>query len=158
MFILVLLFIALPIAELYVIIKVGEAIGVLPTLGLLILDSIVGAALWRHQGRAAWRRFNDALEGGRVPAKEVFDGALIILGGALLLTPGFISDVFGILFLLPPTRATIRVALTRLFRRRMAMGQKAVFWGESAFAKARHHPDPHAHPRPTDIEGTGTEK
>ena len=89
---LVLIFIVLPIAELYVIIKVGGAIGVLPTIALLIADSFLGAALLRAQGRAAWRRFNEALALGRVPAREVFDGAMIILGGAFLITPGFITD------------------------------------------------------------------
>ena len=103
--VLVLIFIVLPIAELYVIIQVGEAIGAIPTIGILILDSLVGAWLWRHQGRAAWRRFNAALQEGRVPAREVLDGTLVIFGGALLITPGFISDVVGILLLLPPTRA-----------------------------------------------------
>ena len=93
----VLAFIVLPIAELWLIIEVGGAIGVLPTLALLILDSLLGAALLRSQGRAAWARFNHAIASSKVPAREVFDGAMIILGGALLLTPGFITDVFGLL-------------------------------------------------------------
>ena len=114
---LVLLFIVLPIAELYVIIQVGQAIGVLPTLALLLLDGIVGAALARSQSRAAWQRFNLALGEGRVPARETADGAMIIFGGALLLTPGFITDVAGLLLLLPPTRALIRRGLGRLARR-----------------------------------------
>jgi UPF0716 protein FxsA len=113
-----LLFIALPIAELYVIIQVGGAIGVLPTLALLLLDGILGAVLARSQGRAAWQRFNLALAEGRVPAKETADGAMIIVGGALLLTPGFITDVVGLLLLLPPSRALIRRGLGRLARRR----------------------------------------
>ena len=98
-------FIVLPIAELWLIIEIGGAIGVLPTLALLIVDSLVGAALARSQSRAAWERFNLALAEGRIPAKEIFDGAMIILGGALLLTPGFITDIFGIALLIPPTRA-----------------------------------------------------
>src|SRR6478752_8990286 len=106
--VLVLLFIVLPIAEIYVIVKVGEAIGVLPTIGLLILDSFLGAALLRSQGRAAWNRFNDALAQGRIPAREVFDGAMVILGGAFLITPGFITDVIGVLLLIPPSRAIFR--------------------------------------------------
>lgn len=110
---LLLLFIALPIAELYVIIQIGGAIGILPTLAILIVDSIVGAALARSQSRAAWERFNRALAEGRIPGREVFDGAMIILGGALLLTPGFITDIFGLILLLPPTRALVRAALKR---------------------------------------------
>jgi UPF0716 protein FxsA len=110
---LVLIFIVLPIAELYVIIKVGEAIGVLPTIALLLLDSFLGAALLRSQGRAAWRRFNQALAEGRVPTREVFDGAMVILGGAFLITPGFITDIIGIVLLLPPTRSVFRRFLVR---------------------------------------------
>src|SRR3954466_14998259 len=119
--VLILLFIVLPIAELYVIIQVGGAIGVLPTLGLLILDSILGAWLWRSQGRVAWERFNRALAEGRVPARETFDGAMIILGGALLLPPGFITDVVGFCLRTPPTRALLRGLVTRLARRRVAV-------------------------------------
>jgi UPF0716 protein FxsA len=115
---LVLIFIVLPIAEIYVIIQVGEAIGVLPTIALLILDAFLGVALWRSQGRAAWRRFNQALAEGRIPAREVFDGAMVIVGGAFLLTPGFITDVIGFLLLIPPTRAIFRGAVARMARRR----------------------------------------
>src|SRR3954452_4041008 len=115
---LVLLFIAVPLAELAVIIQVGQAIGVWWTIGLLLLDSILGSWLMRHQGRSAWRRFNAALQEGRVPTREVLDGALVIFGGALLLTPGFISDVVGILLLLPPTRAVVRGTLVAIFAKR----------------------------------------
>ena len=116
--VLLFLFLALPIAEIYVIIQVGDAIGVAPTIALLILDGFLGAALARSQGRAAWERFNRALTDGRVPANETFDGAMIILGGALLLTPGFITDIVGILLLLPPTRAALRVFLSRTVAKR----------------------------------------
>ena len=114
------LFLALPIAELYVIIQVGDAIGVVPTLFLLILDGFAGAALARSQGRTAWERFNRALAEGRVPAKETFDGAMIILGGALLLAPGFITDVIGFALLIPPTRALLRGSSRALARRRVS--------------------------------------
>src|SRR5215217_8092733 len=111
---LVLLFIAVPIAELAVIIQVGQAIGVWWTIGLLLADSILGAMLMRAQGRAAWRRFNEAVQAGRVPAREVLDGALVIFGGALLLTPGFLTDILGLILLIPPSRAIVR----RIFARR----------------------------------------
>jgi UPF0716 protein FxsA len=114
------LFLLLPIAELYVIIQVGQAIGLVPTLAILVLDGFVGAALARSQGRAAWERFNRALAEGRVPARETFDGAMIILGGALLLTPGFITDVVGFALLLPPTRALLRAFVSRMARRRVS--------------------------------------
>ncbi|HMC06072.1 MAG TPA: FxsA family protein [Solirubrobacterales bacterium] len=123
---LVLVFIVLPIAEIYVIIKVGEAIGAVPTIALLIGDAFLGAALLRSQGRAAWRRFNQALAEGRVPGREIFDGAMVILGGAFLLTPGFITDVIGVLLLLPPTRAAFRGAIARMARRRTTF---TVRWG-----------------------------
>jgi UPF0716 protein FxsA len=112
---LVLLFIVVPIVEIYVIIQVGQAIGALWTIALLVADSILGSVLMRAQGRAAWRRFNEAIAVGRVPAREVLDGVLVIFGGALLLTPGFVTDVFGLSFLLPPTRAVIRRLLVRRF-------------------------------------------
>ena len=122
MALLVVLFILVPIAELYVIVQVAQGIGLPATLAILILDGFVGAALARSQGRAAWERFNRALAEGRVPASETFDGAMIILGGALLLAPGFITDTVGLLLLIPPTRALLRSAITRLARRRMTFG------------------------------------
>jgi UPF0716 protein FxsA len=113
MFLLVVLFIVVPIAELYVIIQVGEAIGVWPTLLLLLLDALLGSLLLRHQGRGAWRRFNEALAQRRFPGKEVADGLLIVIGGTLLLAPGFITDIVGIFLLIPPTRAIARAILKR---------------------------------------------
>ena len=114
---LVLLFIVVPIVEIYVIIQVGQAIGALWTIALLVADSILGAMLMRSQGRAAWRRFNEAIAAARIPAREVADGALVIFGGALLLTPGFVTDILGAAFLLPPSRAVIRGLLVRRFGR-----------------------------------------
>jgi UPF0716 protein FxsA len=122
---LILLFIAVPIAELFVIIQVGEAIGVWWTIGLLIADSILGSWLMRHQGRSAWRRFNEAVQAGRVPAREVLDGALVIFGGALLLTPGFITDILGGILLIPPTRALVRAVLVRRLAHRMVVSATA---------------------------------
>jgi len=119
--ILLLVFIAVPIAEIYVIIQVGQAIGALPTIAILIADSVIGSWLLRSQGRAAWRRFNQAIAERRAPAREVVDGVLIVFGGALLITPGFISDVFGLLLLLPPTRAVIRALIVRNFRSRLVV-------------------------------------
>ena len=115
--VLFLVFVVLPLAELYVIIQVGGAIGIWWTLLLLLADSILGAALLRSQGRTVWRRFNTALAEGRMPHREVVDGALVLLGGAFLITPGFITDVFGILLLLPPTRALgRRLIMSRIGR------------------------------------------
>lgn len=107
------LFIVVPIAELYVIIQVGQLIGLWPTLALLLADAVLGSLLLRHQGRSAWRRFNEALAQRRFPGKEVADGVLIVIGGTLLLTPGFLTDIFGLLLLIPPTRAIARRILRR---------------------------------------------
>jgi UPF0716 protein FxsA len=113
MLFLVLLFIVVPILELYVIIQVGQLIGVWPTLALLLADALLGSMLLKHQGRGAWRRFNEALSAGRFPGKEVADGVLIVIGGTLLLAPGFLTDIAGLLLLIPPTRAIARGVLKR---------------------------------------------
>jgi UPF0716 protein FxsA len=110
---LIVLFIVVPIAELYVIIQVGQAIGLWPTLALLLADALLGSFLLKHQGRGAWLRFNEALAQRRFPGKEVVDGLLIVVGGTLLLAPGFITDIFGLILLVPPTRAIVRGLLKR---------------------------------------------
>jgi UPF0716 protein FxsA len=151
MLILVLLFIVVPIAELYVIIQVGEAIGVLPTLAILIADALLGSLLLRHQGRAAWRRFNTAIAEGRFPGREAADGVMVAVGGTLLLTPGFITDVFGLLLLLPPTRALVRAGLFRYLRRR------AVLVGGPAGRYGAGHDRPPPGGQPYDFEGSAQE-
>lgn len=108
MAILVALFIVVPIVELYVIIQIGSWIGVVPTIALLLADALLGSLLLRQQGRGAWRRFNAALSERRFPGREVADGLLIAVGGTLLLTPGFVTDIFGLILLIPPTRAMVR--------------------------------------------------
>ncbi|HMI82031.1 MAG TPA: FxsA family protein [Solirubrobacterales bacterium] len=118
---LIVLFIVVPIAELYVIIQVGQLIGVVPTLILLLADALLGSLLLRHQGRGAWRRFNEALAARRFPGREVADGVLIVIGGTLLLTPGFLTDLAGLFLLVPPTRALARRALRRLTIGRFAV-------------------------------------
>jgi UPF0716 protein FxsA len=118
---LIVLFIVVPIAELYVIIQVGQLIGVVPTLLLLLADALLGSLLLKHQGRGAWRRFNEALAARRFPGREVVDGVLIVIGGTLLLTPGFLSDIAGLFLLIPPTRAIARRLLMRLTLGRFAV-------------------------------------
>jgi UPF0716 protein FxsA len=140
---LVLLFVVMPIAELAVLIQVGQVIGVWWTIALLIADAVLGSVLLRAQGRAAWRRFNQALAGGRIPHREVLDGVLIIFGGALLLTPGFITDVFGLLFLIPPTRVLMR----RLLVHRGTLKLVGAMPGAASPPNGR----------PRDIEGTAVD-
>ena len=146
--VLLVLFIVVPIIEIYVIIQVGQAIGALPTIALLIADSIAGSLLMRSQGRTAWRRFQAALAEGRMPGREVLDGVLVIFGGAFLLTPGFCTDVIGALLLLPPTRAIFRRLLVRRF----------TFALLSDMPSPRR-PGPGRRPSPdgADVEGTATE-
>jgi UPF0716 protein FxsA len=112
---LVVLFVVVPLVELVVIIRVAELISTGPTIALLVADSILGAWLLRREGRRAWGQFRAALEQMRWPGDEVTQGALVIVGGTLLLTPGFVTDVVGFLLLLPPTRAV----LSRVLRARL---------------------------------------
>jgi UPF0716 protein FxsA len=137
---LVALFILVPLAELYVILKVGDAIGAVWTILLLAADSVLGSLLLRAQGRSVWRRFNTALGEGRMPHREVIDGVLVIFGGAFLITPGFITDVVGLLLLVPPTRAVIRRLLVSRLGRRVAV---------TATTRGRMH---------YDVEGTAREE
>ena len=95
------LFVVIPLVEIYVIIQVGQAIGPWWTILLLVLDSIFGTWLIRHEGARAWEALRVALDSGRMPARELADGALILIGGTLMLAPGFVTDAFGILMILP---------------------------------------------------------
>src|SRR4051812_5837908 len=116
---LIAVFIVLPLAELYLIYTVGDAIGVIPTILILAADSVIGSLLLRSQGRMAWRRLNAALAEGRMPHREVQDGVLVVFGGAFLITPGFITDIIGLLLLLPPTRPLVRRLVMRALTRRV---------------------------------------
>jgi UPF0716 protein FxsA len=99
-----LLFLLVPLIELYVLIEVGSEIGALPTILLTILTAIVGAALMRHQGVATLQKAQNSLAQGQVPATEMMEGMLIFLGGLFLLIPGLITDALGFLLLIPPIR------------------------------------------------------
>lgn len=112
---LLLAFVLVPIVELAVILEVGGLLGTGPTILLLVVDSLAGAVLVRREGRRAWQRFHAALRAARWPGDEVAQGALILLGGALLLTPGFVTDAVGLALVLAPTR----ILVSRLLRRRL---------------------------------------
>jgi UPF0716 protein FxsA len=107
------------IAELLVAIQVAHAIGVLDTVLLLIVSWPIGVWAMRSQGRLVWRRLTDAVGVGRPPAQEVLDGALVLIGGLLLIVPGFIGDGLGALLLIPPSRGVVRRLLVRNFRARV---------------------------------------
>lgn len=108
---LVLAFIVVPLIELWVIGEVADALSLGPTLLLLLLDSVIGAVLVRREGSRAWQQFRGALSDGRLPGDEIMNGVLLLFGGALLLTPGFVTDVVGLALVLPITRAPLARAL-----------------------------------------------
>ena len=148
LFVLIALFVVVPLLELAIILEVGREIGVGPTIAVLVADSVLGGVLMRTQGRAAWRRLAEATRSGRPPAREVLDGALIIAGGALLLTPGFLTDVLGLALLLPPTRALIRRVLARRLMHRMVAGLTATA------PRPVRRPGSRPATRNADVEGT----
>ncbi|MGH3344419.1 MAG: FxsA family protein [Carbonactinosporaceae bacterium] len=112
-------FLVVPILELYVILRVGNLIGALPTVVLLLAVSVVGAWIVKREGRRAWQALRDALETGRLPSRELADGALMLIGGTLLLTPGFLTDIAGFVFVLPVSRPLVRRLLAVLLSSRL---------------------------------------
>jgi UPF0716 protein FxsA len=117
--VLVTAFVVVPILEIYVIIQVGQVIGAWWTIVLLIADSIFGSWLIKHEGRRAWQALTTTIQSGRMPAAELADGALILVGGTLMLSPGFVTDAVGIVLILPFTRPLARRLLTRVVARRL---------------------------------------
>jgi UPF0716 protein FxsA len=133
-------FIVVPIVELYVILQVAGAIGVLETVGLLILVSVLGTWLMKQQGMAAWSRLRRTLDQGRIPNDEITDGAMIMFGGALLLTPGFVTDALGLVLLFPPTRAGVKRLAARSMKRwaRKRSGGRGIY--EARVVKVERDP------------------
>ena len=105
--ILILFFLVVPFIEIAVLLEVGSLIGTIPTIFLVVLTAVIGAQLLRQQGFATWLRFQENLKQGVIPAYEMIEGPIILLGGALLLTPGFITDILGFACLIPPLRKKI---------------------------------------------------
>jgi len=116
------LFVVVPLLELYVLIQVGQVIGAGWTILLLIAVSVLGSYLIRREGKRAWEALRTSLQTYRMPAKELADGALILIGGTLLLTPGFITDVVGLFFVLPFTRPLARRGLAGFVTRKFVGG------------------------------------
>ena len=129
MAVLALLFLVVPLLELFVIIQVGQAIGALNTIGVLVLMSIVGGWLMKREGLATLRRFQTKLSTGQLPENELIDGFLILFGGALMLTPGFLSDLLGTALLLPPVRAAIRPLIKQQVGKRVTIAGTTSFPG-----------------------------
>ncbi|MEI2818936.1 MAG: FxsA family protein [Marmoricola sp.] len=132
-------FVLVPLIEIYVIIQIGQVIGPWWTILLLIADSIFGTWLIKREGSKAWSALHVALNSGRMPANELADGALILVGGTLMLTPGFITDGFGMLFILPFTRPIARGLLAQVIGRKLG----GVVPGFDAFGpRNNNHPGP----------------
>ncbi|MFI7064381.1 FxsA family protein [Kribbella sp. NPDC050124] len=108
-----------PILEIYVIIQIGQVIGGWPTVGLLLVESALGAWIIKREGRRAWNALQSALQTGKMPGRELSDAALVLVGGTLLLTPGFVTDIFGFFFVLPFTRPVARRGLSAFLSRRL---------------------------------------
>ncbi|MFO8098482.1 MAG: FxsA family protein [Salinibacter sp.] len=159
---LLLLFLLTPAVELGLLIQVDRLIGFWPTIGLIILTGIAGSYLARREGVSAWRRLNSRLNAGELPGKELADGVIILVAGALLITPGVLTDAFGFLGLLPPTRALIRRVVMKRLRSRMEDGsmkvQFGVFGGASPGGPSPSPPGSDAasdHRGSKDWDGTG---
>ena len=141
--VLALLFVVLPVLEIYLLIQVGQVIGAWWTVLLLIADGFLGAWLMKREGTKAWRALREAVDERRMPAHELADGALILVGGTLLLTPGVVSDIAGFVCVLPFTRPGVRSGLTRVLTRKFLSGPGAPgYTSPREQAQARQRPGP----------------
>lgn len=120
---LVILFTVVPIIEVYLLIKIGSLIGALPTVALLLSISLSGAWLVCHQGFTILRRIQSEMLQGRLPAGDLLDGALVLIGGVLLLTPGFFTDFLGLFFLISFTRTFIKRVAVLWLQRKLSQGR-----------------------------------
>ncbi len=134
-------FVVVPLAEIYVLIQVGHVIGAWWTVLLLLADSLVGGWLVVHEGGRAWQALQEALAQRRMPHRELADGALILVGGALMLTPGFLTDALGILCILPFTRPLARGVLARVVSRRLLGGGAPAAYSKDPGTQHRPGPD-----------------
>jgi UPF0716 protein FxsA len=121
MLLLLALLLAAPFVEIAVMVQVADWIGFLNMVGLLLVISVAGVFVVKHQGTTAWQRIRADLQTGRMPSASLVDGALILTAGVLLVIPGFVSDAIGLLLLLPPVRHVLRTWLSRRFRMRVAV-------------------------------------
>jgi UPF0716 protein FxsA len=159
--ILMVLFLAIPIIEIFLLIKVAGIIDWLPTIALIVLTAVIGASLLRTQGSQTYMRFNQALNEGRVPANEILEGVALLVGGALLLTPGFFTDLIGFICLLPFTRRPIATFLVNRFNPIPASMSGSVGPGSDplsginlgGFGQAPHGPSPRNGPKPVNRAG-----
>jgi len=129
-----------PIAELFVMYQVAEAIGFFWMLTLLFLSTVAGILVLRHRGRAAWARLRGAVSERRPPAKEAFDGVMVTAAGLLLIIPGFITSAIGLLLLFPPTRYVLRWALLLVFASKYKVAATSATWGARGYGVYRGRP------------------
>ncbi|HEX5988298.1 MAG TPA: FxsA family protein [Nocardioides sp.] len=141
--VLALLFVVVPIVEIYVIVQVGQVIGPWWTILLLLAAGFAGSWLVKREGGRAWRALREALAEHRMPARELADGALILIGGTLLLTPGFLSDIVGTFLILPVTRPVARAALTRIVTRKLLGADVRLAGTGPRSSQARQSPGTH---------------
>jgi UPF0716 protein FxsA len=120
---LLLLFIIVPAVELILLIEIGQVIGTLPTIGLIVFTGILGAFLARRQGVQVLSRIRRQMQSGQLPADPIFDGAIILVAGALLMTPGILTDTLGFLCLIPATRRVLKKAIWSRVQRMIQNGQ-----------------------------------
>lgn len=115
--ILILLFILVPAAEISLFLLSGKTIGIWPTFLLIVLTGIAGSYLAKKQGLHTLRKVQEQLQYGRIPSTEILDGVCILVGGVLLLSPGFITDIVGLLLLFPPSRVFLQPFLLKIFKK-----------------------------------------
>ncbi|MEZ4698882.1 MAG: FxsA family protein [Rhodothermales bacterium] len=148
------LFVALPILELALLVKLGEVIGFWPTMGIVVITGLLGSTLTRRQGLTVWRQFNLRLQQGQLPGTELVDGLIILVSGAFLLTPGVLTDFAGFLGLIPFTRALIRSSVLRFVERQQKTG---AFQVRMEFGGRRYDP-PEPQSPPLEWRGTPVER
>lgn len=158
---LLLLFLIVPLVDLALLVTIGDRIGLGPTIAVVVLTAVVGSWLARREGMAAWQRVQSKLATGGIPGPELIDGVVILVAGTLLLTPGFLTDVVGLLGLFPPTRALARRGLRRRFEQAVQKGTVRVVSGGPMGTPF----GPFASPRPAPVEdaevlddGSGAER
>ncbi|MBN1521260.1 MAG: FxsA family protein [Candidatus Aureabacteria bacterium] len=123
-----LLFTLVPVIELAILIKLGAYYGVAPTLFLVVSTGVIGAFLARREGMNAWIRIQKEMLSGRFPGNDIIDGFLILIAGVVLLTPGLLTDILGLLILFPVTRAFFREMIKRKIKKMMQAGQSSLIF------------------------------
>lgn len=138
-----LLFIVLAVAEIYVLISVGGVIGTLPTIGLILLTGIIGVTMLKQQGFSVFAKLQEKMHQGQAPAQEMVEGVLLIIAGAFLITPGFVTDAIGFLWLIPKTREYFSKALIKkgTFKVQGMHASGSYQTGSNPFGQARAQDD-----------------